>query len=133
MVFKGQDLALSINFDGYRDEHIAFSKSCTLDVASELIEVAKTRDGNFKQYITGKYSWQVSTEMLITEDAAQSKQLLACQLEGKRIEAVFNIGRAYVAFGYVLIQSISVSGAIGSLATYKVTLTGVGPLKLSPG
>lgn len=135
MVYKGQDLSLSINFNDDKDEHIAFSKSCTLDVASELIEVAKTRDGdgNFKQYIAGKYSWQVSSEMLIPVDDKRSKQLLACQLGGTVIEAIFNIGRSYAAFGYVLIQSISVSGAIGSLSTYKVTLTGVGPLKLSPG
>lgn len=129
MLVKGKDLVLYANMDGERDEMLALSKSCTLDITSDIIEVASTKVGRDKQFIAGKRSWQVTSESLVAVNDEQLKKLISCQEEGKEIEVIFGSRLLFVKYGKALIQSISLSGAVGSLATYNITLIGSGPLE----
>ena len=127
MLYKGKDLAISVNFDNKNEELLALSKSCTLEITADIIEGASITNGRSKRFIPGKHSWKVSSESLIAFEAAQLKKLISCMEEGKEVLVFFGAS-GFIRYGNALVQSISVSGTLGSMATYNITLQGTGPL-----
>lgn len=46
---------------------LAMSKSCTIDVQAEIIKVSDATDGQWEHTISGRKSWSVSTNHLVTD------------------------------------------------------------------
>ena len=63
MVLLGNDIKISTT--GYIKEYLAASKSCTIDMSCEEIEVASPSTGDWKEIIAGRKSWQVSLDWLV--------------------------------------------------------------------
>lgn len=133
-MLKGKDLALYVAFDDNSAELLALSKSCNLDLSVDIIEVASIAVSKCRKVIPGKYSWQVTSDSLVAVQDAQLQKLMRAALTRQRL-LVFFEGAPNAEtvlfhrwYGNVYIQSINVSGTLGSMATYKVTLVGDGPL-----
>ena len=64
MVLLGNDLII-ISSDSGMKSVVAASKSCTINVGSESIEVASPTTGDWKEFIAGRKSWSVSCSWLV--------------------------------------------------------------------
>lgn len=122
---KGKDLALYID-----DNLVALAKNCNIDATGDLVEVSNILSGRAKKYIAGRYGWQITSESLVSADNAGFLSFLAKLKEGARVAVAFTTPESPRLAGYAFVQSLSESGAIGSMATYKVTLVGDGSLSV---
>lgn len=133
-MLKGKDLALYVAFDDTTAELLALSKSCTLDLSVDMIEVASIAVGKCRKVIPGKYSWQVTSDSLVAVQDAQLQKLMKAATTRQQLMVFFegspsDSGALFHRwYGNCYIQSINVSGSLGSMATHKVTLVGNGPL-----
>ena len=120
---KGKDLTLYI--DG---NLVALSKSCSIDVTADMVEVSNILSGRAKKYVAGRYGWQISSEALVSADGAGFLSLLERLKEGTRVTIAVTTPTSPRLTGHALVQSLSESGAVGSMATYNATLIGDGDL-----
>lgn len=121
---KGKDLALYID-----NNLVALSKNCKIDVTADLIEVASVLHGRAKEFRSGRYSWQVTTECLVSADSSDTLSFLTKLKDGTEVTVAVTTPLSPRLVGYALVQSLSESGSVGSMATYNVVLMGTGELE----
>ena len=121
---NGRDLLLYID-----NSLVALSKSCNIDITADLTEVASVLHGRAKTFRAGRYSWQVSSECLVASEDETRYTLLAELREGTKVKIMVKAPGSQTLSGEAFVQSLSISGAIGSMATYSVTLIGTGELE----
>lgn len=123
MLVNGKNLALYID-----DTLVALSKSCNVDITADMIEVSSLLHGRAKSFIAGKYSWQITTDNLVKVSDEIYYSLSEKLKKGTRVYIRVTMPGSAVQGGYAYVQSLRLSGAVGSMATYSVTLAGDGEL-----
>lgn len=133
MRVRGKDVALYAGVEGEQTALLGLSKSCSLQVSCDMKEFSSVLSGRAKRMRPGRYGWSVDTEV-VTDDADPSGiTFLTALREGRRMTVSMSIeipGSAVTKrfYGNVCVQTWKLSGAIGSMSTYAVTLNGDGDL-----
>ena len=120
-MIHGENLTLSLN-----GTIVAAAKSCTLEFSQELIEVASPISGADKQYIPGKRGWTVSTDGMCETMGYVGK--LQAGLSQKYTLRFYDKDLSIYHSGSCYIKSLRVSGEIGKIVTYSVSLQGSGAM-----
>lgn len=142
-VLKGNDLILFID-NGTTKTVLAQATSCDIEISREQQEITSKSSGDFKEYISGRTEWSVSTGGLVdfTETNGFGK-LNAAIFSGADVKIVVGIATKgadtkptgldatsdYYS-GTVKVTSLTVNtGNAGELSTYSAKLTGTGQLE----
>ena len=109
------------------DPVIAVAKSCTINIKYDLIEKASSSQQNAKEYIYGRYEWDLTVDHLVVS----SNEFQGLSLAGGQrllISVVVNNVRKK---GYVLCPQAGLSAPVNGLATGSVTFKGDGPFDIT--
>ena len=100
---------------------IAAAKSCSITIKYDMIEKASSTQQNAKEFIKGRYEWDMTVDHLVTS----GNEFQGLSLAGQRvlISVVINGVRKK---GYVIVPQAGISAAVGGLATGSVTFKGDG-------
>lgn len=101
---------------------IAGTKSDDIQVDGELIEIASPTTGTWKSYISGKKSWGLTVNWLLSA-VSDVKSVLQV---GDRVK--LRIGGANGMEGYAYIKTAKVTATKGSLANGSFSFVGDGEL-----
>ena len=102
---------------------VAAAKSCSIDVKSEVIEVASPDTGTYRKYIAGRKSWNVSVNYLVTDI---SSDILTV---GTTVTLKFGPrGSQGNMTGSAIVRECNVSGARGNIATGSFRFEGISAL-----
>ena len=123
MRILGKDMALYIDGD-----IVALSKTCNIEITADMTEVASPMHGRAKSFIPGRYSWQVTTEALVSSGEGGHYKLIDHIKKGTQVLVRVTSPDSPVLTGRAYVQSLRKSGAVGSMATYSATLIGDGEL-----
>lgn len=135
---------------------IAGATNCTLDINQDILEVASKDNGQWIENIAGNLSWSMSSEALFTLTPANASQHTLPDLydlmknhtqiyvtfgtinTGANVTVDFDNGinededwspsATYQRAGTAYISELSLNGGDGEIATFSITLTGVGAL-----
>lgn len=107
---------------------IASSKSCTIDVEGEAIEVSSATDGDWTHYIAGRKSWQVTVSFLVaaTNDYTSLLDVGTTYTLGIAGSAGMNTPPALR--GSAICTRCSVTATKGNIAQGSFVFIGNGPL-----
>ena len=122
---KGRDLALYTLEDNVYAE-LAAATRCDLQVTADMTEIASPFTGNAKEFLPGRYAWQISATAIVNT-ADKAKFLKVC-IHKTKLSARFSIPDVTTLAGNCYVQNWNASGTVGAMATYKVTLIGTGEL-----
>ncbi len=109
------------------DPVIAAAKSCTINIKYDLIEKASSSQQNAKEYIYGRYEWDLTVDHLVVS----ANEFQGLSLAGNQrllISVVVNNVRKK---GYVLCPQAGLSAPVNGLATGSVTFKGDGPFDIT--
>lgn len=126
---KGKDVVLRASRVDGVERIIAASKSCDIQITTDMNEVSSVFSGAAKEFLPGRYSWQITCDALIyNHDVADFINI--CRT--KKLTTVgLSVVDALDLHGYCYVQSFSANGAVGSMASYKLVLMGTGPLEIT--
>lgn len=103
---------------------IAGAKSCKLSVKGETIEISSASNSRWKEFISGREEWEVSTSHLImSADSIGSHK----DLVGATMQVRFGTALEYLS-GNVICTQFEVDAASGSLSKGSFRFQGTGPL-----
>lgn len=129
MAILGTNLVLSYREAGATYSNFAASTNCAFDVSVNQIEVTSHTSDWFKQFKNDIAEWSVTCDGLITIGDYDYKDMLDAQLNRTKITVRFTIGTPsgnYV-YGFGYITSLTLNGPVEDVATYSVTVSGIGP------
>lgn len=129
MAILGTNLVLSYREAGATYSNFAASTNCSFDVSVNQIEVTSHTSDWFKQFKNDIAEWSVTCDGLITIGDYDYKDMLDAQLNRTKITVRFTIGTPsgnYV-YGFGYITSLTLNGPVEDVATYSVTISGIGP------
>ena len=106
---------------------IAAAKSCTLNIKYDLIEKASSSQQNAKEYIYGRYEWDLTVDHLVVS-ANEFQGLSLAGGQRLLISVVVNNVRKK---GYVLCPQAGLSAPVNGLAMGSVTFKGDGPFDIA--
>ena len=118
----GKNLIVSI--DGTA---VAGSKSCTVNVSQNFLEVCAPTESRTLNKVPTTYSWDMSVECLIASSTL-SVDLIDKLILGTRVLLTFTDGSGQKRAGYAYVKNCSESGAVGSLATFSASFEADGAL-----
>lgn len=133
MRVRGKDVALYAGLEGEGGVLLGLSKSCSLQVNCDMKEFSSVLSGRAKRMRPGRYGWSVDTEVVTDDTDPSGITFLRAIREGKSMTVAMSIevpGSATTKrfYGAAYVQAWKLTGAIGSMSTYTVTLTGDGDL-----
>lgn len=105
-------------------ELIAAAKSCTISKKIDLIERASSTQAAAKEFVTGRYEWDVTIDHLVTT--------------GAPFEGLLAVGQSYTISvvigstrktGNVICQQADISGPVGGIGKGNVKFKGNGLLQ----
>lgn len=133
MRINGRDVALYTGLEDVGTTLVGLSKSCDMQVDCDMKEFTSALSGGGKRVRPGRYSWSVNCELVVESNDTTGVTFLNAIRKRKRMLVSMNIEADGIAetqrhYGYVYVSSWKLSGAIGSVATYSVGLTGDGEL-----
>lgn len=115
----GENLILSLN-----GIIVATSKTCELEFSQELIEAASPVCGADREYVPGKRGWTISAEGLCqTMNYIGSLQ---ADISTQYTVQFYDTDSQIYRKGKCYITSLHISGSIGKIVTYSVSLQGSG-------
>lgn len=129
MAILGTNLVLSYREAGGTYSNFAASTNCAFDVSVNQIEVTSHTSDWFRQFKNDIAEWSVTCDGLITIGDYDYKDMLDAQLNRTKITVRFTIGTPsgnYV-YGFGYITSLTLNGPVEDVATYSVTISGIGP------
>ena len=106
---------------------IAAAKSCTININYELIEKASSSQQKAREYVYGRYEWDLTVDHLVVS----SNEFQGLSLAGGTrllISVVINDVRKK---GYVLCPKAGLSAPVSGLATGNVTFKGDGEFDIT--
>ena len=106
---------------------IAAAKSCTININYELIEKASSSQQKAKEYVYGRYEWDLTVDHLVVS----SNEFQGLSLAGGTrllISVVINNVRKK---GYVLCPKAGLSAPVSGLSTGNVTFKGDGEFDIT--
>lgn len=106
---------------------IAAAKSCTINIKYELIEKASSTQQKAKEYIYGRYEWDLTVDHLVVSQnefqglslAGGARLLISVVINGVRKK------------GYVLCPQAGLSAPVSDLATGSVKFQGDGEFDIT--
>lgn len=128
MILHGNDLIIS-STDGTA---LAASKSCTISVEAEQIETSDPDQGDWRNYLTGRKSWTLTTNHLVkasTDSGTPLKDMIG--ETGKTYKLTFSNrknGKDTVS-GTAIIKSVKITATRGNLAQGSFSWQGNGKLE----
>lgn len=129
---KGRDVALYTEVGGQLLE-VALSKSCNLNVTSDIAEFSSLLSGRGKRKRAGRYEWVVDCSSLVASDDVNPGAFLRAIIEGSRFAVVMSLdsgGNLNLARGYCYAQSYVLNSDVDGAASYDVVLVGDGAIEL---
>lgn len=119
-ILHGESIIISV--DG---QAVAASKTCSISVEVELIEVAPQQDGQVREFVPGRLSWKASVGHLVSQF---SDQLLLRVGQEVTLTMTFKGDEELSGRGQAIMTKCALSAAIGSLASGQFEFTGTGYL-----
>ena len=133
MAILGTNLVLSYREAGNTYSNFAASTNCSFDVTTSQIDVTSYASDWFKEYKNDISEWSTTCDGLISIGGYDYKDMLDAHLNRTKITVRFDIGTASanVIYGYGYITSLTLTGPVEGVATYSVTIQGIGPYSYS--
>lgn len=143
MRLLGKNIAVFVN-EGGKYKPIGLSTSCTLDINTDMIEMASS-SARAKAYTPGRYSYTVQIDRLVDVEYSKegdTNKLLRYELnntpmtivvgevtliDGEMVPSDYTQNRVV---GEAFISNQSLSGSVAGHATHRVSLQGTGELNL---
>lgn len=124
---NGHDVLIAVGETANTLETVAASRDCSLNINSEMVEVASGTDGTVREYLAGRYDWTMQVEGLYA--LGDHAGLVDYLQDGTLLHVGCYIGNEPVT-GRAYVETMEVAGAVKGKATYNVTLRGSGELNL---
>lgn len=105
---------------------VAAAKNCSITIKYDMIEKASSTQSTAKEFITGRYEWELTVDHLVVSGSEYQGLTLA----GQRvlISVVINNVRKK---GYVIVPQAGISAPVNGLATGSVTFKGDGEFDIN--
>ena len=118
-VIHGRNLLVRLNSTA-----IAGSRSCSLTIKSDLLEVSSPNDGKYRHFIEGRQEWNIKCLYLVIDNSYINFPMMVGQ--SVMIEFVDRNGQGLI--GTAIIEQCEISSSIGNLAQGNFTFRGNGEL-----
>lgn len=106
---------------------IAAAKSCTININYELIEKASSSQQKAREYVYGRYEWDLTVDHLVVS----SKEFQGLSLAGGTRLLISVVINGVRKKGYVLCPKAGLSAPVSGLATGSVTFKGDGAFDIT--
>ena len=104
---------------------VAATRSLSVQVGTEMIEIASPTSGEWREYLAGRKNWAINVGWLVSSFSDIDKVLLAAQTVTIRI---VGRGQTYGLTGTAIVQTARVDSNVGTLANGSFAFQGSGPL-----
>lgn len=133
MAILGTDLILSYREAGGSYSPFAASTNCGFDVSVSQLDVTSYTSDWFIQYKNDISEWSLTCDGLISIGNYDYKDMLDAHLNRTKITVRFYIGTTSVnqVYGFGYITSLTLNGPVEGVATYSVSIQGIGPYSFS--
>lgn len=122
MILQGKDLKITTASDGVL---VAMSKTCTINVECDEIEVSGQTSGRWREVFPGRLAWSISMGYLVTAGGVAGDVLKV----GTMVNIKVKDGETGTPLtGTALVKRCQMVGNVRSLSTGDCQLTGSGPL-----
>lgn len=125
---NGHDVLIAVGATANTLETVAASRDCSLNINSEMVEVASGTDGTVREYLAGRYDWTMQVEGLYTVGCHLS--IVGWFLAGTLLHVAFQVGEETLT-GKAYVESVDVNGPLRGKVTYNVSLRGTGALEVA--
>lgn len=130
--YQGKDLRIS-----YNGKVLYHTTECGFSISANFEEIA-TKDTDGTNTVPGEYTWSMTAASLIankptaTTDKIDCSDLITSILEKKKFKVEFTtaVTGDIVLSGDIYVESVSVSAAVGQIATGDFSFKGDGTLTL---
>ena len=106
---------------------IAAAKSCTITIKYDMIEKASSTQNKAKEYIYGRYEWDLTVDHLVMA----GNEFQGLSLAGGTRLGISVVINGVRKKGYVLCPQAGLSAPVGGLATGSVTFKGDGEFDIN--
>jgi hypothetical protein len=106
---------------------IAAAKNCTININYGLIEKASSTQQKAKEYVYGRYEWDLTVDHLVVS----SNEFQGISLAGGTRLLISVVINGVRKKGYVLCPKAGLSAPVGGLATGSVTFKGDGEFDIT--
>jgi predicted secreted protein len=129
MAILGTDLILSYREAGGSYSPFAASTNCGFDISVTQIDVTSYTSDWFSEFKNDISEWSLTCDGLISIGNYDYKDMLDAHLNRTKITVRFYIGTTSVnqVYGFGYITSLTLNGPVEGVATYSVSIQGVGP------
>ena len=121
---NGNNLLIYATY-GSSVQAVAATRSLSVQVGTEMIEIASPTSGEWREYLAGRKNWAINVGWLVSQYADIDKVLLAAQTVTIRI---VGRGETYGLTGTAIVQTARVDSNVGTLANGSFAFQGSGPL-----
>ena len=110
---------------GSSQQAVAATRSLSVQVGAEMIEIASPDSGEWRAYLAGRKNWAINVGWLVSSFSDIDKVLLTAQTVTIRI---VGRGQTYGLTGTAWVQTARVDSNVGNLANGSFAFQGTGPL-----
>lgn len=133
-VVKGDKVLVYSSPDGTAYSVLGAQRGGTLTINMDTIEVTAKNDDLAKEFVSGRYTWNVDCDALVVIGDAGVEQFEAVALSGQEVYVKFEVSdgtntKTYTGKG--IVTSYSVTGSMGDVATVSCSIQGTGALTIS--
>jgi hypothetical protein len=121
MILHGKDLIVMVNGTA-----IAMSKSCDINVDADIIPTASPSDGQWEDGITGRKSWKITTNHLVSSVASMAA--MVGTIVTLRVKISGNNTLTEQLQGYAICRTMKATATVGNLAQGSFVWVGKGSL-----
>ena len=121
---NGNNILIYATYNG-STQAVAATRSLSVQVGAEMIEIASPDSGAWRAYLAGRKNWAINVGWLVSAISDIDKLLLAAQQVTIRI---VGRGQTYGLSGTALVQTARVDSNVGNLANGSFVFQGTGPL-----
>jgi predicted secreted protein len=129
MAILGTNLILSYREAGGSYSPFAASTNCGFDVSVTQVDVTSYTSDWFSEFKNDVAEWSLTCDGLISIGNYDYKDMLDAHLNRTKITVRFYIGTTsvYQIYGFGYITSLTLNGPVEGVATYSVSIKGIGP------
>ena len=121
---NGNNILIYATYNG-STQAVAATRSLSVQVGAEMIEIASPNSGEWRAYLAGRKNWAINVGWLVSAISDIDKLLLAAQQVTIRI---VGRGQTYGLTGTALVQTARVDSNVGNLANGSFVFQGTGAL-----
>ena len=121
---NGNNILIYATYNG-STQAVADTRSLSVQVGAEMIEIASPDSGEWRAYLAGRKNWAINVGWLVSAISDIDKLLLAAQQVTIRI---VGRGQTYGLTGTALVQTARVDSNVGNLSNGSFVFQGTGPL-----